>query len=815
MPWPSDQDYNEAIQNPRIAFDDTDLQTGQVESYPTGIPKARSGNFAAVYKMFSNGTPYAVKCFRYDNPEYARRYPAIAAYLTSHPLSCFVAFRYVTRGIRVGATWYPILKMKWTEGESLISYIERNLSSSITLQQLASSWTHLLGELRNANIAHGDLQHGNVLVVGGNLKLVDYDGMYVPSLNGSRGLENGHRNYQHPERTDLDFGNYLDNFSAWLIYISILALSVRPGLWQTLKSGDECLLFRKQDLVAPEQSEAFRLLRTLPDEDVRDLVERFEEFLWLPPSRIPAITANPITPRSSQRSGSSATVPDWISDHLREFRSTSLVLPVVGEEETEIGDPSWIVDHIKPQKHIGSFQNRMRLDRLFAVVAFALAFGIAAWKSPADVAGTIALYLMNVVIAAGTTISFWRLRYFLEPVFNAVRASAIQLRDATRSVDENRMGHENLKKRRRQRKDSLSAGIQKANLAQNALEAGETKKCAEIDGWLKNALQQLHDKRRSLASDEANEKRQLMETTARLSQQINAISSQQQKDLNQLDWGLGQKIRGLEAQLQQVTSNRDLELRRALKEYQDQIVLSHLHRWRIAEHTIEGVGGELKRRLAQAGFVSAADVATRPINVPGIGAKKRASLHSWVIGLDNTFRPREAPKALPSHKTADIERRYEAPIRQLEQNLASDRPQFAAAADQIRKKYAEQKKTLEGELGMEETRVRQQTPLIEQEFEAQRNVLSGEEQQARELATKVTEEWKQQFRVQTSEIAAATERLRNEYASELENINKDLGAAAKCIREMCWRRDQAARDQEVYARLTFRHYCARALGARG
>src|SRR6202012_1121370 len=109
---------------------------------------------------------------------------------------------------------------------------------------------------------------------------------------------------------------------------------------------------------------------------------------------------------------------------------------------------------------------------------------------------------------------------------------------------------------------------------------------------------------------------------------------QQQQELSQLDSGLGQRIRNQEAQLQQVASALNSELQRALKDYQDQIVLSHLHRCRIADHSITGVGTELKRRLAQAGFLSAADVVTRPINVPGIGATKRAALQGWATWLD-------------------------------------------------------------------------------------------------------------------------------------------------------------------------------------
>ena len=55
-------------------------------------------------------------------------------------------------------------------------------------------------------VAHGDLQHGNVLLVPGAsanslaVKLIDYDGMCVPALAGSKSGEVGHPAYQHPQR---------------------------------------------------------------------------------------------------------------------------------------------------------------------------------------------------------------------------------------------------------------------------------------------------------------------------------------------------------------------------------------------------------------------------------------------------------------------------------------------------------------------------------------------------------------------------------------------------------------------------------------
>lgn len=810
MPWPSDQDYNEAIQNPFTAFEDSDLQKGKIECSPTGIPKARAGNFAAVYKIFCDRTPYAVKCFRYDNPEYERRYPAITSHLNSHRLPYFVGFRYMTRGIRVGAAWYPILKMKWTEGESLISYIQRNLNSPAALHRLALSWTRLLSDLQKANIAHGDLQHGNVLVVGGDLKLVDYDGMYVPALDGSRGLEIGHRNYQHPERTELDFGGYLDNFSAWLIYVSIMALAVRPALWQALDSGDECLLFKKQDLVAPEQSQAFRLLRAIPDDEVRDLIEQFENLLWLPPSKLPTIPERSISPPHSPTA--ITAVPEWLKDHISGPKVQQTDPKGTELEDDFAGDLSWIIHNIEAPQNAGVFQGQMRTGRLFAVCALLLGGGMTNWHAPVSALGTLAAFLLNMVIGAGATLVFWFLQYRREPALGAARLAQVNLRKATSEAEAEIVAYTQIRKERQTRKETHQTGVQKTKERQNAVEAAQKRELAAIDNSLTSALCQIHDKRRSLAADEANQKRQLGETLAKLSKKIAALAGQQQQELNQLDAGPGQRIKNTEAQLQQVTSRMTSDLQRALKDYQDQIVFSHLHRYRIADASIQGVGAELKSRLAQAGYVSAAEIAQRNVNVPGIGAKKLASLNMWVHGLDNMIRPKEAPQSLPTHKAADIERRYESSIKQLQQTLANEHPQYSSSAYYIKKKYADQKQVLEAALAAEDARVRQQTSLIEQNFEACRNTLVKEEQLARQTAAKRVEDSTRNVQTQLGSISTDEKRLCTEYAAELERLSTDLGEVSKRVREKCWRRDQAARKWGAYSHLSFRRYCGRVFG---
>jgi len=812
MGWPTDQEYNEAVQNPKTAFGDVDLQSGSVECYATGIPKARSGNFATVYKVVSNGEPFAVKCFRREDPEYSRRYPVFATHLTQHPLPYFVSFRYMSDGIRVGPNKYPILRMRWIEGESLISFIEKNLSHPQAISNLAGSWLRLLDDLHNANIAHGDLQHGNVLVVSGQLKLVDYDGMYVPALEGSRPLERGHLNYQHPERTDFDFGPYLDNFSAWLIYVSLLAVSVRPKLWQQLRSGDECLLFRKQDLVAPDQSEVFRLLRMIPDERIRSITERIEEYLWLPVSRIPAVTdygpsvpTAGIAPPTPQLAG-------WISDHLPLSQPPPLAVDDVAREE--IGDHGWIRDHVAADVQTGSFYNSVSMDRLITLCAYTLAALFSAWASRASgLAPLIFIWFGGIATATCMTFVALRIRYAYEPVRASVRKASDHFREANRKAIEATRQHEELKQQRQGRRKVYSADRSKMQGKQSAVQEAEAKELNGIDAHFRLTLQQINEKRRSLAAEEAAEKKILADRLAGLSNQISGLSGQQKQEMTQLDASLGSKVRSLDFDLQRTVTRRDSDLTLALKEYQDQIVNSHLHRNPILNASIPGIGIELKRRLAQAGYTTAADIGTRQVNVPGIGQKKWVALLVWRATLDSVIRSREAPKMLPTFRTAAIEQRYESQIKQLQQALSLEQSRFTAAAGVITKKYSEQKRLLEQQRTSEEISVRQRLAIVENNYEEKRNLLSSQEASSREQCAKAIDECKHRNRAAIADLISEAERAQAGFANDVEKISKDLADSAKLVRETSWRKDCASEEVKAYAPLTFRRYFLRVIGA--
>lgn len=268
--WPSPQDYNEAIQNPQFAFNDPELNKSEPELNIIGLPKPASGNFASVYRMYSDASEWAVRCFLQPMSDQQQRYEALSRTLKECKLPYMCNFEYLTEGIRVHNQWYPIIKMEWVKGKPLLDYISEHIDNSERVSELAASFDKMVQDLRVVGIAHGDLQHGNILVTDdGQIKLVDYDGCFVPSLQGKTSNELGHRNYQHPKRDATYFHERMDVFSAQTILLSLQAISADPSLWTKLNAGDECLLFRRQDFIKPEFSRAFHLLEIQHNDTVK------------------------------------------------------------------------------------------------------------------------------------------------------------------------------------------------------------------------------------------------------------------------------------------------------------------------------------------------------------------------------------------------------------------------------------------------------------------------------------------------------------------------------------------------------------------
>jgi regulation of enolase protein 1 (concanavalin A-like superfamily) len=351
MSWPLSQDYNEAIQDPRSNLGDAELKAGEAVTNALGIPMPRSGNFADVYEVrCPSGSRWAVKCFTREVHGLRERYAEISRYLSQVNLPFMVDFKYLEKGIRVRGQWFPVLKMQWVEGFVLNEFVRDNLDKKPILQALGQIWLRMSRRLRKAQLAHCDLQHGNVLFVPGNsanslaVKLIDYDGMCVPSLAGKNSGEVGHPAYQHPER--LRSGAYnqqVDRFSLLSIAAALRCLTVGGrSLWERYDNGDN-LLFRQTDLQAPVESPLFRELLAIDDPQAQVLVKELYRACQVPLSAVPLLTdllpeekpASKVM-TAAARQAAAEQGSDW------DFGDDEPNAPVLRKRRTSSGMPLWL-----------------------------------------------------------------------------------------------------------------------------------------------------------------------------------------------------------------------------------------------------------------------------------------------------------------------------------------------------------------------------------------------------------------------------------------------------------------------------------------
>ena len=392
--FPTGGEYQEAVQHPDRCFSDPDLRSATFERGFLGLPKLISGNFASVFPMTTiSGHRYAVKCFTREVPHQLQRYMIIGRRLKELRPWWATDFQFLPDGIQVDAGRdtgrYPILRMDWVSGLTLTRWIDKNIDKPVALGRLAQRFDELINDLAASGIAHGDLQDGNLLVADdGRLHLVDYDGMYVPGLDGLPAGEVGHPDYQPPGRSQADYGPAMDRFSAWLISLSLKMLAADPALWDP--GHDEYLLLNRSDLADVRSSPRLSALASHRNAEVRSLAAMARDILALPLTSMPApaVASRPAhSGQAAARTPAAGGIPDWMRSHIPEPAST----PARSGPATTPAEPA------QPQRADSSARSRAGLVRLLAALPLVAAAGCV-WSLSAGVAGTTAAIALVTMI---------------------------------------------------------------------------------------------------------------------------------------------------------------------------------------------------------------------------------------------------------------------------------------------------------------------------------------------------------------------------------------------------------------------------------
>lgn len=254
----SKQDIITSIKNLDIFLKISELKGAKPKLNANGSPFAFAGGFNMVFQLLHNSKKWAFRVWHVPMGENKERYLAISKYLTNSKLPYFADFIYDENGLLVNGELTDTIRMEWLEGVLLKDYIEKHLKDKTKLEKLANDFLEMSKTLRENKISHGDLQEGNILVdESGRIRLVDYDSICIPEIEGQADLITGLKGYQHPSRFKNGKASLkADYFSELIIYISILGIASKPELWDKYQVKDTCyLLFTETDFENIESSQ--------------------------------------------------------------------------------------------------------------------------------------------------------------------------------------------------------------------------------------------------------------------------------------------------------------------------------------------------------------------------------------------------------------------------------------------------------------------------------------------------------------------------------------------------------------------------------
>ena len=267
MQYPLISEYVKAIQDAGDNLDKLAHLTPVLDDH--GEPYRSSGAFAVVFKMQdkSSGKYYALKCFTEEQQGRAEAYRQIADELDLLDSTYITSVKYMEKELFVDSQCeedeFPVLLMDWVEGETMEAYIAANYHNQSVMSMLCYRFGKMAAWLRTQSFSHGDIKPDNIIVrPDGSLTLVDYDGMFVPSMKGSQSPTIGTRDFSHPLRTVDDFDETIDDFSLASIALSLKAISMNSTLLDTYGASDR-LLFSEKDYRTPSNSKVISALQGL------------------------------------------------------------------------------------------------------------------------------------------------------------------------------------------------------------------------------------------------------------------------------------------------------------------------------------------------------------------------------------------------------------------------------------------------------------------------------------------------------------------------------------------------------------------------
>ena len=289
--WPSIASIEYAMEKIEEYTKHKELEKCKMELTKKGLLNQFQGAFAVIYKGIDDKKQdCAFRLFTRRNTKAMDRYNKLSNYFDEKKIfdsNYFTKFEYIPRAVEIFINTkdtenkktkdFPIIKMGWVNGDSLENFIQKT-NSKDEIKKLSENFLDMVNTLENLKIAHGDLHPKNILVDDKlNLRLVDYDCIYIPNVFTNEQPENGDADCQHPHRSSFDYDEKLDRFSALVIYLGLLAMSENIDIKYHKDSKE--FPFSKTDFLNPTSSELFlKLENEKMSSNVRFLTKKLSHY---------------------------------------------------------------------------------------------------------------------------------------------------------------------------------------------------------------------------------------------------------------------------------------------------------------------------------------------------------------------------------------------------------------------------------------------------------------------------------------------------------------------------------------------------------
>jgi hypothetical protein len=808
MPFPQPSEYDDAIQNPGTAFTDAELQRG-VNDGPLrfGMPgPVASGNFAVVYRFRCGSKRYAVKCFTRQPPkDQAQRFSSIHDHLLASRLSCTTEFQFLPSGIRVRGTLYPILKMEWLDAPTLLDFVPRNIQNREIFRQLSDSFLSVCAELRTKQIAHGDLQHGNLLVLGNRIKIIDYDGMCVPGTVGLPSEEDGLPHYQHPQRRGGNLSPHFDYFPSLVIWTSLHALSIDPGLWGRHVRDDERLLFKKDDFLNPQSSAVFRELLSYNDERLTKAVTALRDACEASDlSRVPLLNdvVHSVTFMSD---------PEWWRESQPVGASK---VPAEAIAPSKHDKPDWMQPSL-PAPLPERFGYSIIWDRIFAYTYVATV--AVAWISV-----FMGIISVDTMIASVATLGgFLGIRMgvsFTESsVVKQKHRCAIRLKQARSELADYEAKIKKWKSDQELIIEKESRPVKDQETKLVYLQTQARQRQAECDAQLQRLLQGISTERQQIDSRERD-------ALQAINQEMRKLESAHLERLRQLKSNILKAETDTTAQMDGLRRENEAKKEAQLKKIRDEKVRAELMRVPIRITSVESLTASNVRDLQNIGIHCAGDFIDSysttnyntgytvylmvkadgsHIKVPGIGEKRANALLQW-RREQVQHALRRSPTSLPQFMIDAIERETESQRQDVTRKATAEKTETTRRWTEAQEIFGKRK----SELASKETNVRQAMAttrgmLDKREEQARQNT---EAQKSEALSIINREVWQLQSVINPAKHKV--DQLRDEYKKLIMETDRDHGEMRSTVSSI-------EREMLRFQNIHFRGYCARVFAFAG